>query len=62
MVKSSKRIEEMDVHFEEVPYQCKCGYEGKEVIVVANNVGIVDTRCKECGRRIIQFKIIEKKN
>jgi predicted SprT family Zn-dependent metalloprotease len=60
MVREGKRIEEMDVHFEEVSYRCRCGYEGKEVIVVANNVGILDTRCEKCNRRIIQFKIIEK--
>ncbi|WP_457640756.1 hypothetical protein [Persephonella sp.] len=60
MVKSGKRIEEMDVRFEEVSYICRCGHEGRETIVVANNVGILDTRCEKCNRRIIQFKILER--
>jgi len=60
MVRAGKRIEEMDVRFEEVSYRCRCGFEGKEVIVVANNGGILDTRCEKCNRRIIQFKVIER--
>ncbi len=57
MVKERVRLE--DVRFEEVPYKCKCGHEGKEVIVVANDTGILDTQCPECGRRIVEFKILE---
>ncbi len=55
------RIKELDVRFEEVPYRCRCGHEGKEVIVVANDTGILDTNCPKCGKRILEFKVIEKR-
>ncbi|MBK3332565.1 hypothetical protein GWK41_05755 [Persephonella atlantica] len=50
---------DLDVRFVEAPYRCKCGKEGKEVIVVANNVGVLDTKCRECGRRILELRILE---
>ncbi|SNZ08896.1 hypothetical protein SAMN06265182_1411 [Persephonella hydrogeniphila] len=52
-------VKELDVKFVEIPYRCKCGKEGKEIIVVANNVGVLDTRCEKCGRRIVETKIVE---
>ncbi|WP_456464398.1 hypothetical protein [Persephonella sp.] len=54
-----KTVEDYEVRFVEIPYRCKCGKEGKEVIIVANNVGVLDTRCENCGRRIIETKIVE---
>jgi len=33
--------------------------EGKEVVIVANNVGVLDTRCDNCGRRIVETRIVE---
>ncbi len=52
-------LRDYDVRFVEVPYRCSCGKEGKEVIVVANNVGVLDTKCEKCGKRIIETKIVE---
>ncbi|NPA58028.1 MAG: hypothetical protein GXN94_01910 [Aquificae bacterium] len=54
-----KESREIDVRFVELPYRCRCGKEGKEVIVVANNVGVLDTRCEECGRRIVETRIVD---
>ncbi|NPA17029.1 hypothetical protein [Persephonella sp.] len=54
-----KERKDIDVRFVEVPYRCRCGYEGKEIIVVANNVGVLDTRCEKCGKRIVETKIVE---
>lgn len=51
--------ENIDVRFVEVLFKCKCGHEGKEMIVIANNVGILDTRCEKCNRRIVEAKIVE---
>ncbi len=55
------RLKELDVRFESVPYKCKCGHEGKEVIVVANDTGILDVECPKCKKRILEFKVLEKK-
>ncbi|RMA97214.1 hypothetical protein [Hydrogenothermus marinus] len=48
-----------DIRFEEVPYQCKCGYKGKDTILVSQNTGILDVNCPKCGRRILEFRILE---
>ena len=55
----TQTVKDLDVRFVEVPYKCKCGKEGKEVIVVANNVGVLDTKCKKCGKRILELRILE---
>ncbi len=56
------RIKELDVRFETVPYTCsRCGYKGEEVIVVANDTGILDTECPKCKKRIVEFKVLEGK-
>ena len=54
-----RKEKDIDVRFVEVPFKCKCGQEGKETILVANNVGILDTRCEKCNRRIVEAKIVE---
>jgi len=54
-----KTLKEYDVRFVEIPYRCRCGKEGKEVIIVADNVGVLDTVCKNCGRRLVETKIVE---
>ncbi|WP_029521378.1 hypothetical protein [Persephonella sp. IF05-L8] len=55
----AKTERDIDIRFVEVPYKCKCGYEGKETILVSNNVGILDTRCEKCNRRIVEARIID---
>ncbi|WP_457626227.1 hypothetical protein [Persephonella sp.] len=52
-------VKELDVRFVELPYRCRCGKESKEVVIVANNVGVLDTRCDNCGRRIVETRIVE---
>ena len=56
---AAKQEKDIDIRFVEVPFKCKCGHEGKETILVANNVGILDTRCEKCNRRIVETKIVE---
>ena len=48
-----------DVRFEEVSYKCKCGYEGKDTILVAENTGVLDTKCPNCKRRVLEIRIFE---
>ncbi|EDP73944.1 hypothetical protein [Hydrogenivirga sp. 128-5-R1-1] len=50
---------EPDVKFEEVRFKCKCGHEGKEVIPVAENTGVLDTKCPKCSRRILEIRIFD---
>ena len=54
-----RKEKDIDVKFVEVPFKCKCGHEGKETILVSNNVGILDTRCEKCNRRIVEARIVE---
>ena len=51
---------EPDIRFEDVNFKCKCGYEGKETVLVGNDVAVLDTRCPKCNRRIVEFRVLEK--
>ncbi len=55
-----KARKEPDVRFEEVDYKCKCGQTGRDIVLVANNTGVLDTNCPKCGRRILEIRIFEK--
>ncbi len=55
----TKVKKEPDFRFEEVGFKCKCGKEGKEFIPVAENTGVLDTRCSQCGRRILEIRIFD---
>ncbi len=57
----AKVKKEPDVRFEEVNFKCKCGQEGKEVIPVAENTGVLDTNCSRCGKRILEIRIFDSK-
>ena len=52
-------VKEPDVRFEDVNYQCKCGYEGIDTILVSENMGVLDTECPKCKKRILEFRIFE---
>ena len=53
-------VKEPDIRFEDVSFRCsKCGYEGKETILVAENTGVLDTNCPRCKNRILEFRIFE---
>ena len=50
---------EPEIRFENAKFKCKCGYEGEETILVGNSVGVLDTKCPKCERRILEFRIID---
>ena len=58
-MEKTKVKKEPDVRFEEVNFKCKCGQEGKEVIPVAENTGVLDTKCTNCNRRILEIRIFD---
>jgi len=49
-----------DIRFEDIDFRCKCGYEGKETVLVGNDVAVLDTRCPECNKRIVEFRLLER--
>ncbi len=53
------KAKEFDVRFEEAVYNCNCGNQIKEVIPVANNIGMLDTRCENCGKRIVDVQFFD---
>jgi len=53
------KTQELDVKFEEVSYDCDCGHTIKEIIPVANNIGILDAKCENCGKRVVNLQFFE---
>ncbi len=54
----SKR--DFDVKFETVDVVCpRCGNRQKEVIIVSRHVGILDTSCNKCKKRIVELKVFD---
>ena len=54
-----KTKEEPEIKFDEVEYQCRCGQKGREIILVANNTGVLDTICSKCSRRLLEIRIFD---
>jgi len=58
-IQKEKIKKEPNIRFENTKFKCKCGYEGEETILIGNSIGILDTNCPKCGKRILEFKIID---
>lgn len=59
MTIQKKIKKEPDIKFENAKFKCKCRYEGEEAILVGNSIGVLDTNCPKCGKRILEFRIID---
>ncbi|WP_297456105.1 hypothetical protein [Persephonella sp.] len=54
-----KTKEEPKIKFDQVEYQCRCSQKGKEIILVANNTGVLDITCPKCNRRLLEIRIFD---